>query len=83
MFIFDDEMITIYSNGSALVPVASQTIGNISDINLSKHRVLYNRESKLFIGKLLGWADILLKKLSQGYTPKHWLLLIAITTRIQ
>ena len=63
---FDDEMITIYSNGSALVPVASQTIGNISDINLSKHRVLYNRESKLFIGKLLGWADILLKKLSQG-----------------
>ena len=37
----DNEMITIYSNGTMLVPVASQTIGNISDINLSKHRVIY------------------------------------------
>lgn len=62
----DNEMITIYSNGTMLVPVASQTIGNISDINLSKHRVIYTDESKLFIGKLLGWADILLNKLSQG-----------------
>ncbi|KAL6450682.1 VPS8 Vacuolar protein sorting-associated protein 8 [Candida maltosa Xu316] len=62
------EMITFYYNNGMLTPVATDTLAqDLHNINVSKHRILFNNLNDVFIGQSLGWADILLHKLSLGH----------------
>lgn len=67
VFTDNHEMRTFYYMDENLTAIANDSIDStFQNINVSKRRIICNTSSKnLFIGQLLGWADILVNKLSE------------------
>ncbi|RCK54865.1 Vacuolar protein sorting-associated protein 8 [Candida viswanathii] len=67
VFTDNHEMITFYYVDENLTAIAKDSIDpTFQNINASKRRILCsNATTSLFIGQLLGWADILVNKLSE------------------
>ncbi|KAI5968435.1 VPS8 [Candida theae] len=59
-----EKLTTFYYNGSTLDPIGEDALEEYNEVTSSKRCLVLLENQKLFLGRQLSWADILLEKIS-------------------